>query len=406
MSDYDLILVGGGLSTGLIAERMAAAHPDRRTLIVEAQPTLGGNHTWSFHQTDVSEAQDRWLTPFLSATWPDQEVRFPGYRRRLDTGYRAISSERFHAVLTAVPGLSTRLDTRVDRVETGRVVLEDGTVISGDCVIDGRGATDFGNCAIGYQTFVGHEVRMRAPHGLARPIIMDATVEQIGGYRFIYCLPFTTDTMLIEDTYYADTPAIDDQACAQRIEAYAKAAGWQIAETLRTERGILPIMLDASLDEIWPTASGVARSGMRAGLFHQTTGYSLPLAAHVAEGLAAIAPLDTATAAAWIHGEASTVWRRQSYFRLLNRVMFIGARPAERRQIFERFYTLSRPLIERFYAGKLHAHDKIRLLTGRPPIPMRNAFLSFPPSAANGRRKTHPVSRSNVPAGAAPQATR
>ena len=38
---------------------------------------------------------------------------------------------------------------------------------------------------------------------------MDATVEQQDGYRFVYCLPFTSTSVFVEDTYYQDTPMLD-----------------------------------------------------------------------------------------------------------------------------------------------------------------------------------------------------
>ena len=57
-------------------------------------------------------------------------------------------------------------------------------------VIDARGAGDLDALDLGWQKFVGREVRLAAPHGLDRPIVMDACVDQPDGYRFVYCLPF------------------------------------------------------------------------------------------------------------------------------------------------------------------------------------------------------------------------
>ncbi|WP_234007993.1 lycopene cyclase family protein, partial [Cronobacter malonaticus] len=61
----------------------------------------------------------------------------------------------------------------------------------------------------GQQAFLGQQWRLAAPHGLTRPILMDATVAQQGGYRFVYTLPLTPDTLLIEDTHYIDSATLD-----------------------------------------------------------------------------------------------------------------------------------------------------------------------------------------------------
>ena len=98
--DYDLILVGGGLASCLTAYRLAQVQPDVRTLVVEQAPTLGGNHTWSFFPTDLTAEQLAWIDPLIKYRWRGYEVRFPGRRRHLDSGYCSTNSEHFHAIMT------------------------------------------------------------------------------------------------------------------------------------------------------------------------------------------------------------------------------------------------------------------------------------------------------------------
>ena len=56
-------------------------------------------------------------------------------------------------------------------------------------------------------------------------IVMDAIVDQAEGYRFVYCLPFAPDRLLVEDTYYATDPGLDPDAVEARIRAYAESRG-------------------------------------------------------------------------------------------------------------------------------------------------------------------------------------
>jgi lycopene beta-cyclase len=52
-----LILAGGGLANGLIAWRLRQLRPQVRVLMIESGSSLGGNHTWSFHDSDLTTDQ-------------------------------------------------------------------------------------------------------------------------------------------------------------------------------------------------------------------------------------------------------------------------------------------------------------------------------------------------------------
>ena len=75
------------------------APAELKLLVVEQGAALGGNHTWSFHDTDLSPAQHAWLTPTSRIAGRGRRCAFAGHTRVLDTGYRSIPSDRFAAVL-------------------------------------------------------------------------------------------------------------------------------------------------------------------------------------------------------------------------------------------------------------------------------------------------------------------
>jgi lycopene beta-cyclase len=386
MHDFDVILAGGGLANCLIADRLAAARPELKVVVVEAGDHLGGDHTWSFHATDVTPEQDAWLRPMARAVWDGQEVRFPSYQRHLTTGYRTIVSSSLNERVSAA-GPHVMLLTRVASMDGTGVVLEGGREIKAPCVIDGRGLSGMPGLSIGYQKFFGLEVELDAPHGLAHPVLMDTTVDQIDGYRFLYCLPYTPTSLLVEDTYYSDGPEVDTDVLGRRVMDYIATQGWNVARVTREERGVLPVVLDGSLAMVWPDdeAGSAARSGMRSGLFHQTTGYSLPFAARTADRIASLDELSSASVSGALRKLAQGAWERQVYFRLLNRFLFIASQGAERRRIFERFYRLPQSLIERFYAADLKTRDKLRIVFGRPPVSLTRALGAIPPAAAAPR---------------------
>jgi lycopene beta-cyclase len=216
---------------------------------------------------------------------------------------------------------------------------------------------------------------LEAAHGLAEPVIMDATVEQGGDYRFIYLLPLGPDRLLVEDTRYSDSPDLAHAPSAEAIGAYVADRGWAIAEVLREESGVLPITLAGDPEAFWDEKPGlVPRSGLRAGLFHPTTGYSLPEAVRLAELVAGTRPLSSSHLFARVRDHAMGRWRDQGFFRLLNRLLFDAAEGDARYRVLERFYRLPEPLIRRFYAGHPILFDKARLLAGKPPVPLAAAF--------------------------------
>ena len=372
--DADLILVAGGLANGLIAWRLRQHRPDVRLLLLEAGGALGGNHTWSFHDSDLAPDQRRWIEPLVRWHWDSHEVRFPGLRRRLHGGYASIPSDRFDGVLRQALGDAVALHTPVAEVQPPEVRLQDGRRLRAGAVIDGRGQPPIDHLDFGWQKFLGQVLQLAAPHGLAGPVLMDATVDQEDGYRFVYTLPLDERVVLVEDTVYADGAALDEDALRRRIGEYARAQGWPPQAVLREERGVLPIALDGDPQALWRAAGGVTRSGLAAALFHPTTGYSLPEAARLAWHVAALPDLSADALFAAVRTHALARWRDQAFFQLLNRMLFRAAGPARRRGVMQRFYGLPEPLVARFYAGRPTWGDRLRILAGKPPVPLGAAL--------------------------------
>ena len=371
---HDVILVGGGLANGLIAWRLRQLRPDLRILLVEQGSALGGNHTWSFYQADLTPAQLAWLQPMVVRHWPGYEVRFPSHRRTLDSACYSISAERFHEVLTAALGEAVLLDAPVGTVER-HSVQAGGQTLRAKVVIDGRGQQASPHLRCAYQKFVGREVLLQEPHGQALPIIMDATVAQDGGYRFVYTLPFDERRLLVEDTYYSNGPELDPGTVGDRIDAYIASRGWRVASVVREETGVLPIALSGDIEAFWRDKHGALPcSGLRAGLFHATTGYSLLYAVRLADLIAGMDTLDADAVYQATKAYSVQQWRSQGFMRLLNRMLFHASPPLQRYRILQRFYKLPQQLIERFYASQLTWFDQLRILTGKPPVPVLSAF--------------------------------
>lgn len=374
----DIAILGGGLAGGLIALVLAKVRPELDVRIIEGGTALGGNHIWSFFDSDIA-AGDRWLVePLICHRWQGYDVAFPRHNRTFEAGYNSIRSSRFDGVVRATIGNEQIIQAQVTSISPGVVQLDDGRTVTARHIIDARGPGDLATLELGWQKFVGQSLTISGGHGLTRPVIMDATVDQAEGYRFVYCLPFDANTLFVEDTYYSDTPDLDVALIRERISDYVAAKGWQIAARGDEETGVLPIVIAGDFDAYWnSTGAQTAKSGLRAGLFQATTGYSLPESVRLATAIPALIDLDQAAFAAAVKRIARQGWRRNRFYRMLNTMLFRAAAADQRYKVLERFYTLSPALIARFYGGQSTLGDKMRVLSGRPPVPIWKAIRAL-----------------------------
>jgi lycopene beta-cyclase len=376
MATFDYLLVGGGLQNALIASALAARQPQSRVALVESVARVGGNHTWCFHADDIQAPERVFVEPFVVQRFASYDVHFPELSRSLPEQYAAVSSDALHEVVSGLAGtgkLELRLGARAVRIEPGRVELASGEVLDARVVIDSRGPDRFEReLAVGFQKFVGLELEIEAGTGPTVPTLMDARVPQVDGFRFFYVLPFATDRLLVEDTYFSDGPELDEAALREGIFAYAKASGIRVKSVIRQEKGVLP--LPAQMSERPQIQPGLLHGGYQGGWFHPTTGYSFPLAVRFASTVARV-PIDALCQG--VKALAAREARQQRYATLLNRMLFQGFAPEQRYHVLERFYRLPAPTVRRFYALTLTSGDRARILCGRPPRGLSlHGFLS------------------------------
>ncbi len=371
-----VVILGGGLAGGLLAYRLAQKG-FKKFLIIDQGSQFGGDHTWSFFDSDVHTQGVSWVEPFRQFQWVSHKVRFSDYERSLSEGYNTCRSEHFSKILCRViPKENRWMATKVTHVSHGEIVVNGDRRVKYDHLIDarGRGFNSFGPC--GYQKFVGQDLQFDRPHKLKTPIIMDASVEQLDGFRFMYVLPLTPTRLLVEDTRYSRSPLIDEDEFDFEIQSYVTQKFLGNYQVVRQEKGCLALPLTMTQYQ-QPADRGQYNIGLRAGMFQPVTGYSFPYAARWAD-----------QASDWLVSDLKEfpdrfrrALRREKskarFFFLLNRMMFGAATDANRWRIFDRFYRLNESMIQNFYRGELSLADKVRLLSGRPPVPVSEAIRSL-----------------------------
>lgn len=391
-NEFDYAIVGGGLQGCLLAHALAWHQPKAAVLLLERATALCGNHTWSFHETDVAEQARGWFDPLVVHRWPGYRVRFPGLSRRVGIPYATITSDRLREATLALadsgdrPASTGRLVVRPGEsceILSPTTVRLGGTVdVSCRVVLDCRGrpgpegvAAAAG--AAGYQTFIGHEYSTSGSWPTSEPTVMDVPADQADGFEFLYELPLAHDRVLLEYTRFHEEPGHDDARAASLIATRLAESGAGPATLLRTERGCLPMPYAEAASPAGPAPAG----GYAGGWFHPATGYSLPLAVRFAELVARSHP---ERVAADIAAAVANDGLRRGFSRFLNRLLFCLVRAEDRWKIFRRFYrVLPEERIARFYAHRFTFTDAARIVIGRPPTglaPLRfvRSFVSLP----------------------------
>jgi lycopene beta-cyclase len=363
-----LVIVGGGLAGALAVVRLAELHPDLPLLLVESGDAIGGNHTWSFFDSDVPDGLQDLVAALAPVRWPRHRVHFPGRTREFAMAYNSVAAPALDALVRERLAGRLRLGTKVTRIDADGIELAGGERIGARGVIDARGPQGaMPGLELGWQKFVGIEFAAASPEPDCATV-MDACLPQLDGYRFVYVLPFGPDRVLVEDTYYSNDAELDREAVSGRVRALAAERGL-LGSELRQEAGVLPILIGGDPDRFWPADDPVARLGLAGGFFHATTGYSFGLALRLADELARLpGEFGSAELARWTRARFLRHWRETWYFRLLNRMLFHAAKPGERWRVFAHFYRLPAERIARFYAGELTPIDRMRILSGRPPV--------------------------------------
>lgn len=380
----DVLVVGGGLAGGLCALALRALAPRLRVTLVEAGSGRA-SRTWCCHASDLAAvAPDAeppaWFTGLDLVRWPEHAVRFPGYARRLHGEYLCLrGSVLADEVARALsgPGMAHLVGEPVVSLCARAATLRSGVQLTAALVIDARGARPRSD-GCGWQKFLGLEVELDDPGSLARvPVLMDATVEQDDGYRFVYTLPLAPGRFLVEDTYFSRTPELRREPLRERVLAYLTRAGARGVRIAREESGVLPMPWreddHAEAPEEPSSAAHAGRDrpvcvGYRGGFFQPATGYSLGpavlTATRIAE-LAASCPLDALSdEVRRALSDLRAAYRPTTRFaHRLNWLAFRAVPGAWLRDlVYAPVYRLPEPTLARFYGGRTSRRDRLALL--------------------------------------------
>ncbi|WP_080239342.1 lycopene cyclase family protein [Spirosoma rigui] len=375
MKKYDFIIAGGGMA-GLSLAYYLTQSPlrDRSILILDRDQKNRNDRTWCFWENGAGPFES-----IMFRRW--NKVSFHGttHAGPLDLGsyqYKMLRGIDFYAFvqkeLDKFPNIE-RSQATINRIKDtpqgGFVIANDEPYIA-DYVFDSTfmlrtNDPDRHNLM---QHFKGWVIKTEKPcFDPKQPEIMDFRVEQHGDCRFVYIMPFDTNTALVEFTLFNDKLLTDSEYDAdiqQYITTYLNTGAFQIAET---EYGVIP-MSDTPTEE--NPSDHIVRIGTSGGHTKASTGYTFQRTQRYLRDIVA----NLATTG---KPNRKSPWfsnRFKLYDSVLLNVLEKNRHPAA--DVFTRFYAENKPVNAfRFLDEDTRFLDEIRLFTTMPWWPFTAAFF-------------------------------
>ena len=374
----DHLIVGGGLAGGLIALALANVGRGRQVTLIEREPHLGGNHTWSFHLTDLGDDEWELVAPLVARRWEQQEVRFPGTSGCSTMGYATVTGARFAEVVTArlvAAGVRVLLNRRVSGARSSVVRFEDGSLARGRAG-DRRARAGLDRAGgRGLSEVPGPRARRcsRTAPGPGRCSWMRRSRKRTASG--LSTCSRSPPAVCWSRTPYSDSPSLDRVESERRILAYVADHGATVTRVQRRETGVLPLPLDGGAALAAPRRRHRGRVSRRVlppgdrifASAGRTCGAGSGERAHRRRNLGGgSCPGSPARAAAPVRAAAQPA-------------VFDAMAPASRWTALDRFYRLPEATIARFYASRSTWADRARILVGRPPagLSWRHLFRRY-----------------------------
>ncbi len=355
------MIAGGGLAACLAALGMARLRPEVPLLIVEEAETFGGECFHAFADAELGQDGAELIGPLAVERWPGFYVAFPGFSRKLKAEWAGFSAAALHrAMVETLTPRQYRLGAKVVAVREDALVLDGGEEIKAEGAIDARGAASLSTLELLYEARLERECRLKAPHRVDRPVLIDATVDQAGGLRFMQCLPLTEDRLIVADVCVSER-AQPDEGAAGRLDAYLASRGWQKKRTQASVARVRPLPIGGDFAAFWRLGGArVAKLGLRGGFVNPATGRTVADAVDNARLLAGQRDFRGAALHDAFEAEAKHVWKKREPQRAVAAALARAA-PEDRRDVLARLYGLDAGLVARLQADQLGLIDRMRV---------------------------------------------
>lgn len=288
-NSFDLIILGGGCAGLSLAARLAASTATGlTTLVVESRIHYANDRTWCFWGGKLSSGghsfAHQWNT--LRLTSGEQTILVDCGQ----TPYQMLPAEAFYGAAISAISQAQNITLKVGTAVLAAPMKIDGNwrvatsagVFSGRMVVDTRPhLVPAPDGALLWQSFYGQEIECDRPVFDALCLdLMNFLPADPTGIPFIYVLPLSATTALVEVTVFAVQPLLPKDLACKLETAVAKRVGGAAFRVLRSEHGILPMGLRAMPKN---SDRSHVQVGLMAGGARPSTGYAFQRIQHWAD---------------------------------------------------------------------------------------------------------------------------
>lgn len=351
-----VVIAGGGVAGCLAALALARHRPEVPLLIVEERERFGGPGFHHYFEDELDEGAQGLVADLAVARWPGFYVAFDHFNRKLKAACGGLDGGALHrAMVEALAPNQYRLGVKVVAVREDALVLDGGEEIRAEGAIDARGAANLSQLDLGYEARLERRYRFAAPHGVDRPVLIDATANGGHGASFMQVAPLDERRLVIADVSIAERSQPGEQAAA-RLDHYVALRGWRGGEIEDGAVVTKPLPRGGDFAAFWRIGGArVAKLGLRGGFVHPVTGRTLADAANAAMLLASQQDFSGAALHDLFEEEARRLWRARDYLRGINRNL---AESEDRAARLAALFALDPGIITRFHADRLGMFER------------------------------------------------
>lgn len=273
---YDLIVIGDGLSGFMLLYELSKYPEFAGQQILLLGDGHENHRTWCFWDKDLEPV----FQQMVHTSWKELSFRSDSTEVREDLGrhqYYYIPGESFFSYFrdTFLPR-HPQITHRTDRALKIKGSQSDFRVVAGDQVYEAKQV--YNSAFLGekpqidlWQHFRGWFIETdEAVFDPGSVLLMDFSIDQQGETRFMYVLPFSERSALVELTYFSPQP-LDKAVYDQEIEGYVADLAGQNYRIVNKEYGQIP-MQQGVFQHRGP--QGEIHIGTLAGMAKPTTGFA------------------------------------------------------------------------------------------------------------------------------------
>lgn len=283
MNHYDYIIIGAGASGLLLADAIGndAFFSDKRVLLLDKDAKKTNDRTWCFWEKGKGQFETilykEWKTIYFEGKTLSKKTQIAPYTYKMIRGIDFY--EHYLNRINSSPNITFKQETVKQLQESKSEVTVETHVdtYTGSYIFsslfDYKMATKQKKYPVLQQHFVGWVIKTNTPvFDPDQVTYMDFSVPQKGNTRFMYVLPFSSNTALIEYTLFSEN-ILEKKEYHEALKTYiSKTFPSDSYEILETEVGSIPM---TCYDFRQHHTQRIRQIGTAGGWAKPSTGYTL-----------------------------------------------------------------------------------------------------------------------------------